>query len=139
MRQPIVAPVKFAEWFNSAMPGAYGKVSIDDISDMASCGLIGRYGFYGRADLETVRAILQYEKLHQNRMERLTDSALLAVRRCKLCGNVLPAAPSTKHGRKREYCATCESLRAKKRYQKWRDRRLAHSTRNQTEMIPLYN
>jgi len=34
---------------------------------MTTCGLIRCYGYYMQLDFETVRAILQYEQLRQNR------------------------------------------------------------------------
>jgi hypothetical protein len=61
----ITSPGKFAAIFSAMYPGAYLTVVAQDVNDMTDCGLIGRYGSYGRQDLETVRAVLQYEQLRQ--------------------------------------------------------------------------
>ena len=65
-------PVRLAAKFNATVPGACRPVSADDIRYMSHCGLIGRYGFYTREDLETVRGILRYEQLrvHETEMNR---------------------------------------------------------------------
>ncbi|MBN2185937.1 MAG: hypothetical protein JW732_00575 [Dehalococcoidia bacterium] len=63
MTQLITSPEKFAVLFNAKMPGAYGQVTADNIREMTTCGLIGRYGYFIHLDIETVRAILQYEQL----------------------------------------------------------------------------
>ena len=63
-------PVKFASRYNAAVPGSHRAVTPDDIRVLAHCGLIGRHGFFDRTDLETVRGILQYEKVRNIRFER---------------------------------------------------------------------
>lgn len=67
MRQPILSPDRFAEWLNRVVP-AYRKITPEDARDLTECGLIGKYQYYGRADLETVRAILQYEQMREERI-----------------------------------------------------------------------
>jgi hypothetical protein len=59
----VADPVKFAEKFNRTVPGAYKSITGDDIRRMTHCGLIGRYGFFLREDVETVRGVLRYEQL----------------------------------------------------------------------------
>jgi len=63
----VSSPEKFADWFNSKILNACRKVTADDVRIMTECNLIGRYRFYGRQDLETIRGILQYEQLRENR------------------------------------------------------------------------
>ena len=115
----IVKPADFAEWFNKAIPGAYRSITTQDVRDMTTCGLIGKYGYYGNLDLEMVRCILLFEWLRQNRQKRDEirddDDSI----HCRRCGVVL-ARPDGKRGRPREYCTDCESSRAIMRYQKWR-------------------
>ena len=115
----IVRPEEFAKWFTKAIPGAHRQITTQDVRDMTTCGLIGRYGYYIHLDIETVRAILQYEKLRQNRQKRdeLRDSE--GIMHCRRCGVAL-SKPDGKCGRPREYCTDCESSRTTKRYQKWR-------------------
>lgn len=116
--QLITNPQKFADFFNAKVPGAYRKVSADDIRDMTTCGLIGRYGYYIHLDIETVRAILQYEQLRQNRQKKDEIKDDDGVIHCRGCGVVLDR-PKDK-GRPREYCPDCESSRSTMRNQKWR-------------------
>ncbi len=61
VRMPIVSSDKFTEWFNQIVPGAYRKITTQDVRDMAGCKLIAKYQYFGRADSEVVRAILLYE------------------------------------------------------------------------------
>ena len=61
----ITSPEKFAVLFNEKYPGTYRKITTQDVRDMTTCGLIGRYGFYLRVDLETIRGILEYEQLQR--------------------------------------------------------------------------
>ena len=65
----MAEPRRFAAKFNSTVPGAYRQVTIDDIRQMAQCGLIGRHGFFSREDLEIVRGILRYEQLREQEAE----------------------------------------------------------------------
>jgi hypothetical protein len=66
----IVKPEDFAAWFNKAIPGAYRSITTQDIQDMVTSGSIGHYGYYMQLDIETVRAILQYEQLRENRKKK---------------------------------------------------------------------
>ena len=84
----IVKPEGFAAWFTRVMPGAYRQVSADDIRDMTACGLIGRYDCYIQLDIETVRAILQYEQLRQNRQKRADIRDSDGSIQCRRCGVV---------------------------------------------------
>jgi hypothetical protein len=63
----ISSPEKFADLFNARIPDACRKITADDVRLMTKCNLIGRYRSYGRQDLETTRAILQYELLREHR------------------------------------------------------------------------
>jgi len=69
----VADPVRFAAKFNAAVPGACRSVTGEDIRQMAHCGLIGRHGFFTREDLETVRGILHYERLH-DKTEQTPDN-----------------------------------------------------------------
>ena len=118
MRLPAYSPDRFAAEFNAAVPGAYRKIDAQDIRDLTECGLIGRYGFYGRADLETVRAILLYEQLRDERERKayLKDTP----RTCKRCGKSLSSQSDGRRGRPSEYCADCEPYRNRSRYENWK-------------------
>ena len=70
-------PVKFADKFNLTVPGAYRQVTADDIRQMAQCGLIGRYGFFPREDMEIVRGVLRYEQLRKHRSEQEREPELV--------------------------------------------------------------
>jgi hypothetical protein len=117
----IIKPEDFAKWFAKAIPGAYRQITADDVRDMTTCGLIGKYGYYIQLDIETVRRILQYEQLRQNRQLRDeirdSDGAI----HCRRCGVVL-AKPDEKKGRPKEYCDDCEPFRARERYRRYRTR-----------------
>ena len=86
----ITSPDKFADLFNIKVPGAYREITASDIRDMTTCGIIGRYGYFIHLDIETVRRILQYEQLRENRQRRdeirESDGAI----RCGRCGVVMP-------------------------------------------------
>ena len=112
MRQPILIPGRFAALFNSVVLGAYRQVTAQDVRDLTRCGLIGRYGYYGRADIETVRAVLQYEQIKQEREQQAN-----AVRTCKRCGGLLPDNEGV--GRPKEYCLKCEPFRGRERWRRW--------------------
>jgi len=120
VRPPIVSPDKFAEWFNEAMPGAYRSITEQDARDMTEHGLIGKYQYYGRADLETVRAILLCEQLRDERSRKACLKDMLKT--CKRCGKSLPETRGGK-GRPCEYCFDCEPYRARERYLKWRNKK----------------
>lgn len=117
----IIKPEDFVAWFNKAIPGAYRSIDVEDVRDMTTCGLIGKYGYYIQLDVETVRAILQYEQLRENRQKRdeIRDSD--GSIHCRRCGVVL-TKPKTKRGRPVEYCSDCEPFRGRERYSRWRSR-----------------
>ena len=119
--QLITSAEKFAEWFNAKVPGVYRKISTDDVKDMTTYGLIGRYGCYLNLDIETVRAVLQYEQLRQNRQQRDEIRDDDGVIHCRRCGVVL-AKPDDKRGRPREYCDQCQPFRVRERHKKWRSK-----------------
>jgi ornithine cyclodeaminase/alanine dehydrogenase-like protein (mu-crystallin family) len=97
------------------MPGAYRTVTAQDIRDLTKCSLIGRYGYYGRSDIEIVRAVLQYEQIRLKREQQANT-----VRTCKRCGEVLPE--SERVGRPREYCSDCEKNWGRERWRKWSEK-----------------
>jgi hypothetical protein len=66
----IIKPEDFAAWFNKAIPGAYRSMTAQDVQDMVTSGVIGRYGYYMKLDIETVWPILQYEQLRENRRKK---------------------------------------------------------------------
>lgn len=114
----ILSAEKFAAIFNTTVPGASRPITGADVRELSTCGLIGREGYYARTDLETVREILQYEKLRADRLGR---------RYCKLCGSALPAERKNKVGRKREYCDDCQPRRSAVRVRKWRRKGVSSS------------
>ncbi len=60
-------PNDFAQWFNTRYPGAYRKITGEDIRDLTICGLIHRYWHYSRIHVvETIREILFYEQMREN-------------------------------------------------------------------------
>lgn len=115
----ITSPIKFVALFNSKLPGAYRPIDITDVTDLVECGLLKRYGFFIRCDLQTVRAILQYEQLRQKRSQELTIEG----QRCRMCGEPLLPQVEGKLGRPKVYCYNCDPLRFKERNRKWRRRR----------------
>ena len=122
MAQLTTRPDKFAAEVNAKLPGAHRQITVDDVKDMTNCGLIGRYGYYIQLDIETVRAILHYEQLRENRQKRDEIKDDDGVIHCRRCGVVL-ARPKAKRGRPREYCSDCESFRGRERYRKWRSKK----------------
>ena len=76
---------------------------------MTEHGLIGKYKYYGPADLQTVRAILACEQLRYERSEkaRLKNTP----KTCKRCGELLLTQSDGKKRIPKEYCADCESFR----------------------------
>jgi len=69
----VADPLKFAAKFNSAVPGASRPITADDIRELTDCGLIGRRGFFDRADMETVRGVLLYERTRAARTRGTRD------------------------------------------------------------------
>ena len=124
MTHLITSPKQFAEWFNAKVHGAHRQITVDDVRDMTTCGLIGRYGYYIQLDIETVRAILQYEQLRQNRHKRDEIKDDDGAIHCRMCGAVL-AKPEAKRGRPVEYCPQCGPFRGRERNRKWRGRQRA--------------
>ena len=51
---------------------------------MTECGLIGKYKYYGRQDIQLVRAILQYEQMRDERKLKVYTKDV--PRMCKRCG-----------------------------------------------------
>ena len=69
----ITSPDKFAVWFDNKYQGAYRKMNTEDVRDMTTCGLIGRYRYYSLSqDGETVRGILEYEHMREKRSAQPT-------------------------------------------------------------------
>ena len=120
----ITSPDEFAEWFNNKYQGAYRKINTEDVRDMTTCGLIGRYRYYSLSqDGETVRGILEYEQLREKRSAKPTLEDKQEPLKCKSCKQPLPPEPESKKGRPKEYCISCESFRNKERYDRWRKRK----------------
>lgn len=138
MRQPILSPGKFAVEFNQVVPGAYRHITAQDVRDMTECGLIGKYGYYGRVDLEMVRAVFQYEQLREKRIQGQSTENKSEPLRCKRCGQPLPYRQEAKRGRRKEYCSGCELFRARERYRKWKARSKPKQ-KTLTEIETVYN
>ena len=119
MTQLTTRPDKFAAEVNAKLLGAHRQITVDDVRDMTTCGLIGRYGYYGNLDLEMVRCILLYEQLRENRQKRDEIKDSDGSIHCRRCGVALPR-PDGKRGRPHEYCSGCESSRTTVRGRKWR-------------------
>jgi hypothetical protein len=119
MAHLITSAEKFADLFNAKVPGAYRQITVDDVRDMVACGLIGKFDCFLNLDLETVRGILQYEQLRQNRQRKDEIRDDDGVIHCRGCGMVLPEADG-KRGRPREYCPDCKSSRSTMRGREWR-------------------
>ena len=119
MAHLTTSPGKFADEVNAKLLGAHRQITVEDVQDMTSCGLIGKYGFYGHLELEMVRCVLLYEQLQQNRQKRdeIRDSE--GIMHCRRCGVEL-AKPESKRGRPNEYCDKCQPFRGRERYRKWR-------------------
>lgn len=120
----ITKPEAFAEWFNEKIPDAYREITSDDVRLMTECKLIGRYDYYLRQDLETARALLQYEQLWQKRIQEQKTEDKSEPLKCKRCGQLLPHQYETQKGRPREYCQLCEPSRVKERNRKYRRKNL---------------
>jgi len=116
-------PATFARWFNEKVPGAYRRLTGQDVYDMTRCGLIGRHDSYD--DTVCIREavdILNYElkRGERVRQEKKEESGPPC---CRLCGWPLPPETEGKTGRPREYCDKCEPARARERNAKWRNKR----------------
>lgn len=112
MGQLTTRPDKFAAEVNAKLPGAHRQITVDDVRDMTSCGLIRKYGYYMHSDTETVRSILQYKQLRQNRQKREEIRDEDGVINCRGCGVVL-AKPEGKRGRPKEFCEECQPFRGR--------------------------
>jgi hypothetical protein len=102
-------------------PAACRKITSDGVCLMTECKLIGMYRFYGCQDMETVRAVLQYEQLRGHRPIKQDKEKKPPC--CKSCGQQLPPDPEVKFGRPKEYCNNCEPSRSKLRNRKWRKKK----------------
>ncbi len=113
-------PAGFAKWFNEKYAGAYRQITTEDVKDLTDCGLIHRRNYYsGLEDGETVRGILRYEQLRENRPIKQDKEKQPPF--CKRCGQPLPTNTSGKLGRHNEYCSECESFRNKERQRHFRN------------------
>lgn len=126
MARTVTSPRQFADWFNRVVPGVYRQMTVDDVRDMTTSGLIGRYGYYIHLDIETVRAVLRFEQLRQDRHKRDEIKDDDGVVHCRRCGVAL-SKTDDKRGRPREYCPDCESSRSTMRSRKYRRRMKAAS------------
>ena len=131
MNQLITSAGRFATLFNSKVPGAYRPISADDIRLMTECGLVGRYGYYGREDMQTVIGILRYEQLREKRAHSPPKDTTIELPHCKSCGEPVPPPSEGKRGRPKEYCSRCEASRAKERSRRWRRRRLKQKVKTE--------
>lgn len=86
----ITSPRKFAILFDSRVPGSHRPVDVTDVIDMIECGLIRRYGYFIRGDLETIRAIVQYERLCNKMSQKPQTKEPKDAQQCKVCGVPLP-------------------------------------------------
>jgi len=114
------SPGRLAKEFNDVVPGAYRSVTVDDIRMMTECGLIGHHSCYGESDIRIVIGVLRYELLRKKTIEKPQPSVIPEIQKCKMCGNPLLINPVNRHGRKKEYCASCEPLRLGIRYKKYK-------------------
>ena len=119
MAQLTTRPDKFSDEVNAKLLGAYRQITADDVRDMVDCGLIGKYGYFINLDLETIRAVFQYEQLRTNRQKRDEIKDDDGVIHCRRCGVVL-ARPRAKRGRPNEFCDKCQPFRGRERHKKWR-------------------
>jgi hypothetical protein len=123
MAKFITSPDIFAQVFNARVPGAYRRITTNDIRDMVECGLIGRHNYHYESDLETVRGVLQYEQLREQRLnQKISTNDKSGPPKCRMCGQPLPIEPESKGGRPKEYCPDCNSLRGGIRQKKVRQR-----------------
>ena len=117
------SPEEFAALFNEKYPGACRQITAQGVREMTTCGLIGRHYGYIRDDLETIRGILEYEQLRENRPLPPTSEEKQEPPSCKKCNQPLPVEPEGKIGRPRRYCLACQLLRNRNRQRKFRDKR----------------
>lgn len=123
----ITNPDKFAITFNMTFPDDYRIITGQDVRDMTECGLIREYGgYYSRADLQRIRAVLQYEQVREKRSVKPAPEDKQEPPKCKRCQQPLPPEPERIKGRPREYCPSCESFRNTERYRRWRKKKRQH-------------
>jgi hypothetical protein len=125
MTQVITNIKKFVSWLNDILPGVYRQITVQDAQLLTKLGLIGRYGYYGHQDLETIRGLLRYEELREKRILKEEAQATIDVPRCTRCHQPLPPHPQDRRGRPIAYCATCQPYRNKERHRNWRRRKRA--------------
>ena len=123
MNQLITSSEKFADYFNRKVPGAYRHITNKDVRLLTDCGLLRRHNYYSRSDLETVRAVLQYEQRREIILQKPELSERTEPPVCKRCGQPLPSQSESKRGRPKEYCAKCEPSRAKEGNRKCRQKK----------------
>jgi hypothetical protein len=120
--QSISSPERFAVEFNQNVPGAHRHLTPDDVRLMTRCGLIRRYNFYVKGDIQTAIGILRYEQLREKRIKQESKPSSME-RLCRACGNPLPSRDPARKGRPREYCDVCDPLRSRLRNRKWRKKK----------------
>ena len=70
----IKSAEEFAAWFNMKYPGAYRRITVEDVENLKLCELIHRFGFYSISqDGKTVMGILKYEQLWDKRSQLYHD------------------------------------------------------------------
>lgn len=119
-------PQKFALLFNRMVPGAYRKLTVDDVRKLTELGLVGRYGYYCSDDRWTVIGILQWEQYREGRggMSARNTSHDHDQRTCKGCSKPLPPlADEVRPGRRGEYCRDCEPYRLRLRKRRSREKK----------------
>lgn len=126
----------FVDLFNSTIPGAE-PITKNDVLDLRDCGLVAKYGYYSDSDLETVRAILQFERLRPKRQKVKALDLEPNTRKCNMCGDVI-VIQAGKIGRPKEYCDKCAPFRSNYRYKKWAKRQKFKQKRL-TEINISYN
>ena len=116
-------PNRFAAWFNMTYQGAHRRITTEDVEDMTTCGLIGRYRYYSTSqDGGIIRGILQYEQMRETRSAQKATEDKLEPPKCKMCGKTLAPSPDHRSGRPKEYCSECERLRNRDRQKRLRRR-----------------
>lgn len=134
MAHLITSPEKFAAEVNARLPGAHRQISTHDVRDMVTCGLIGRYGYFINLDLETVRAIVKYEQLRENRQKREEIKDDDGVIHCRRSGVVL-TRPEGKRGRPNEFCDKYQPFRGRERQRKWRQRQATPDVKTRNGLV----
>ena len=123
MRELTSSPARFARDFNATVPGAYRRMTPEDIRVLSDCGLVGRYGYYGQEDIRTIIGLLDYEQYLKKQEKKAETMTADGQRLCKMCRQPLPPEPEGKKGRHREYCDKCEPYRSTERWRRHRRRK----------------